>query len=132
MAISSSSEKATSAFASTHLLLRSVKLRGCEFFSASLVRYNALLYLLVVSSNSKNLPRSYDTVVKSIHHMEDISAAKTHFTFLWLLVMKMSPMQKYTSILIKPKKLTLIEINYIMFFFKYIYIVVNIISIRRL
>lgn len=114
MTISSSSEKATSAFAGTHFLLRRVKLRGCELLGAGLVRYNALLYLLIVSSNSKNLPGSYDTIMKGIHHMKDISAAKTHFTFLRLFVMKMSPMQKYTSIVIifhELTKITLIEIS---------------------
>lgn len=93
MTISSSPEEATSAFAGAHLFLRRIELRGCELLSPGLVRYDAFLYLLIVSSNSKNLPGSYDAVVKSVHHVEDVAAAKTHLTFLRLLIVKMSSAQ---------------------------------------
>lgn len=90
MAVSSSPEEATSALAGAHLFLRRVELRGCELLSPGLIRYNAFLYLLIVSSNSENLPGSYDTVVKSVHHVKDVTAAKTHLTFLRLLIVKVS------------------------------------------
>jgi len=88
--VSSSPEEATSALAGTHFFLRRVELRGCKLLSPSLIRYNAFLYLLIVSSNSENLPRSYNAIVKCVHHMEDVAAAKTHLSFLRLLIVKMS------------------------------------------
>lgn len=90
MAVSSSPEEATSALACTHLLLRRVELRGCEFLGSRLVGYNALLNLLVITSDSKNLPGSHDPVVKSVNHVENVPAAKTHLALLRLLVVEVS------------------------------------------
>lgn len=90
MAVSSSSEEATSALTGAHLLLRSVELRGREFLGPSFIGYDALLHLLIVSSDPENLPRSYDTIVKGVHYVEDVPAAETHLAFLRLLVMEMS------------------------------------------
>lgn len=92
MTVSSSPEEATSALAGTHLFLRRVELRGCKLLSPGLIGNNALLYLLIISSNSENLPRSYDAIMKSVHHVKDVAAAKTHLTFLRLLVVKVSSM----------------------------------------
>lgn len=90
MAVSSSPEEAPSALAGTHLLLRCVKLCGREFLGTSLVGNNAFLHLLVVPSNSEDLPGAYDAIMESVHDMEDVPAAKTHFAFLRLLVMEVS------------------------------------------
>lgn len=89
--VSSSSEKATSALTGAHLLLRRVELRGREFLSPGLVGYNALLHLLIVSSDPEDLPRSYNTVVKSVHYVENVPAAKTHLAFLRLFVVEVGP-----------------------------------------
>lgn len=94
MTVSSSPEEATSAFAGAHLFLRRVELRGCKFLSSGLIRYDTFLHLLIVSSDSENLPGSYDAVVKSVHHVKDVAAAKTHLTFLRLLIVKMSSAQR--------------------------------------
>jgi hypothetical protein len=96
MAVSSSPEEAPSALVGAHLLLRRVELRGRKFLGPRLVRYYALLYLLVVPSDPKHLPRSYDAIVESIHHVEHIPAAKAHLAFLRLLVMEVSPGKEYT------------------------------------
>lgn len=90
MTVSSSSEEATSALAGAHLFLRRVELRGRKLFSPGLIRYDAFLYLLIISSNSENLPRSYDAIVKSVYHVKNVAAAKTHLSFLRLLIMKVS------------------------------------------
>lgn len=100
MAVSSSSEEAASALAGTHLLLRCVELRGCEFLGSRLVRYYALLNLLVIPSDSENLPRSHDAVVKSVYHVENVPAAKTHLAFLRLLVVEVS-----STRISKPKRI---------------------------
>lgn len=91
VAVSSSSEEATSALTGAHFLLRRVELRGRELLSPSLVGYDALLYLLIVSSDPKDLPGSYDAIVKSIHHVEDVSATEAHLAFLRLLIVEVGP-----------------------------------------
>lgn len=88
MTVSSSPEEATSTLAGAHLFLRRVKLRGCELLRPSLIRYDAFLYLLIISSNSENLPGSHDAIVKSVYHVKNVAAAKTHLPFLWLLIVK--------------------------------------------
>jgi len=100
MAVPSSPEEAPSALVGAHLLLRRVELRGRELLGSRLVRYDALLHLLVVSSDPKHLPGSYDAVVKSIHHVEDVSAAEAHLAFLRLLVMEVSPGGRNTRLVI--------------------------------
>lgn len=88
MTVSSSPEEAASALAGAHLFLRRVKLRGCELLRPGLVRYDAFLYLLIISSNSENLPGPHDAVVKSVHHVKNVAATKTHLSLLRLLIVK--------------------------------------------
>lgn len=90
VAVPSSSEEATSALAGAHLLLGRVELRGGEFFGPGFIWNNTLLHFLIVPPDSKDLPRAYDTVVKGVHHMENVPAAETHLALLRLLIMEMS------------------------------------------
>lgn len=90
MAVSSPSEETTSALTGAHLLLRRIELRGRKLLGSGFIGYDALLHLLIISSNSENLPRSHDAVVKSIHHVKDIPAAEAHFALLRLLVVEVS------------------------------------------
>lgn len=100
MAVSSSSEEATSALTGAHLLLRRVELCGRELLGPSFIGYDALLHLLIVTSDPEDLPRSYDTVVKSVHYVKDVPAAETHLAFLRLLIMEMCPTH-FTKYVIK-------------------------------
>jgi len=96
MAVPSSPEEAPSALIGAHFLLRRVELRGRELLGSRLVRYYALLHFLVVSSDPKDLPGSYDAIVESIHHVKHVPAAEAHLAFLRLLVMEVSPGKEYT------------------------------------
>lgn len=93
MTVSSSPEEAASTLAGTHLFLRRVELRGCKLLSPGLIRYDTFLYLLIVSTNSENLPGSYDAIVKSVYYVKNVATAKTHLSFLRLFIMKVSSAQ---------------------------------------
>lgn len=63
MTASPSPKEATSAFTSTHFLLRRIELRGCQFFSPSFIRDNSFLYFLIIPTNTEDLPRANDPIV---------------------------------------------------------------------
>lgn len=89
MTASSSSEKASPAFARTQFFFCGVKLCSSKFFCACFIRDNSLLHFLVVSSYPENLPGTYDAIVQSVYHVENISTSETHLALFWLFVVKM-------------------------------------------
>jgi hypothetical protein len=89
MAASSSPKKASSALAGAQLLLRRVKLGGCQFLGSSFVRYYSLLNLLIITSDAINLPGTNDAIVQRVDYVKDVATAKAHFPFVRMLVMEM-------------------------------------------
>lgn len=91
MAAPSPPEEASSALAGAHLLLRRVELGGSQLLGACFVRYYTFLDLLVVPTDAVHLPGTYDAVVQRVNDVENVSATKTHFSLVWLLVMEVRP-----------------------------------------
>lgn len=93
MASPSSSEETSPALVGAQFLFRCIELGRCQFLRARLVRYYALLDLLVVSADAKNLPGAHHAVVQGVDDMKHVATSKTHFPLLGLLVMEMRPEQ---------------------------------------
>ena len=95
MAASSPPEEAPPAFVGAQLFFSRVELCRGKLLGPGLVRYDALLHLLIISSNAVDLPRTHDAVVQGVKHMEDVPASEAHLAFLRMLVVKVGPERKH-------------------------------------
>lgn len=122
------SEEASATFVGAELFFRCVELSGREFFGSSFVRYYAFLDFLIISPDTKDLPGTNDPVVQRIDHVENVTTSETHFTFIRLFVVEVSP-GKYFSVKTKnffrkfintvfPKKLAFLLKKYTYFTWK--------------
>jgi hypothetical protein len=81
-------EEASPRLVRRHLLLCRVELRRGQLFCSRFVGNNPFLHLLVVPTDSEDLPRPHHPIIQSVDHVEDVTRSERHFSFGGIVVME--------------------------------------------